>query len=49
MLTRAFTAGRMGAPEHLSRRDRVSFFNDHQAATISDVRFRAARRQAGLS
>jgi hypothetical protein len=32
-LTRSFTTGRMGAPEHLSRRDRVSFFNDHQAVT----------------
>jgi hypothetical protein len=39
----------MGAPEHISRRDRVIFFNDHQAATILDVRFRAARQQAGLS
>jgi hypothetical protein len=49
MLTRAFTAGIMGAPEHLSRRDRVSFFNDHQAATNLDARSRAARQQAGLS
>jgi hypothetical protein len=48
MLTRAFTAGIMGAPEHLSRRDRVSFFNDHQAATILDARSCVARRQAML-
>jgi hypothetical protein len=39
----------MGAPEHISRRDRVIFFNDHQAATILDVRFLATRRQAGPS
>ena len=35
MLTGAFTAGRMAAPEHLSRRDRVILTNDHLAVTIT--------------
>jgi hypothetical protein len=43
MLTGAFTAGRMAAPEHLSRRDRVSFTNDHLAVTITNARIRSTR------
>jgi hypothetical protein len=35
MLTGAFTAGRMAAPEHLSPRDRVILTNDHLAVTIT--------------
>ena len=46
MLTGAFTAGRMAAPETFSRRDRVSFFNDHLAVTIPDVRSRSTRQMA---
>lgn len=34
MLTRFLTAGRMAAPEHPSRRNRVSIFTDYPAATI---------------
>jgi hypothetical protein len=49
MLTGAFTAGRMGAPEHLSRRDRVSIFNDHQAVTITCTITDDARQQAAES
>src|SRR5688572_2284835 len=33
ILTRAFTTGRMAAPEHLCRRERVSVFNDQLAIT----------------
>lgn len=33
MLTGAFTAGRMAAPEYLSRRNRVNFTTDHLAVT----------------
>lgn len=35
MLTGAFTAGRMAAPGHLSRRDRAILTNDHLAVTIT--------------
>ena len=45
MLTGAFTAGRMAAPEHLSRRDRVSFTNDHLAVTITQASIRSMRQR----
>ena len=46
MLTGAFTAGRMAAPEHLSRRDRVIFTKDHLAVTITSADSRSTCQQA---
>ena len=46
MLTGAFTAGRMAAPEHLSRRDRVIFTNDHLAVTITSATSQSTCHQA---
>jgi hypothetical protein len=51
MLTGAFTAGRMAAPEHLSPRDRVILTNDHLAVTMtrstSQSTCQAALREIG--
>jgi hypothetical protein len=46
MLTGAFTAGRMAAPEHLSRRDRVILTNDHLAVTITSATSHCTCHQA---
>jgi hypothetical protein len=46
MLTGAFTAGRMAAPEHISRRDRVIFTNDHLAVTITSATSQSTCHQA---